>query len=439
MLHKVFNQGDIIESPHFPNDSIKNNSLLDSHPCHHHFLVFELGYTGHYSSYIRHLAEYWCEHELPGRLDIVVSPNFVQHHSDVVEIAASCKQKNLNFVVITPTEASNLIPRKSSVHRAFRSFQEWKLLCKYATALGATHCLLLYFDSFQAAIASGAKLPCPFSGIYFRPTFHYTTFAGYVPSFKNRLQHWREKFVILPRVMHHPQLRNLFCLDPFVVKHMDRFRSEASAVHLPDPVQIYDVPEQDDLEKFKESLGIESGRTVFLLFGALYDGRKGLHQVLEAISTLSPDLCQKVCLLLVGQLGDNSPIPAQIAELSQNLPLQAIIRDGFVPEQEVQLYFQSADVILAPYQWHVGMSGIVVQAAAAGKPLLSTNYGLMGEITRHWQLGLVVDSTNPGDIAKGLTRFLLESTEELSDRIKMKAFAAQNSAERFASIIFQNV
>jgi glycosyltransferase involved in cell wall biosynthesis len=402
------------------------------------FLVFELGYTGHYSSYIRHLAEYWCEHELSGRLDIVISPNFVQHHGDVVEIAANCKQKNLNFVVITPTEAASLIPRKSSVHRALRSFQEWKLLRKYATELGATHCLLLYFDSFQAAIASGAKLPCPFSGIYFRPTFHYTTFPGYVPSFKNRLQHWREKFVILPRVMHHPQLQNLFCLDPFVVEHMDRFRSKASAVHLPDPVQIYDVPEQHDLEKFQESLGIESGRTVFLLFGALYDGRKGLPQVLEAISTLSPDLCQKLCLLLVGQLGNNSPVPAQLAEISQKLPLQASVRDGFIPEHEVQLYFQSADVILAPYQWHVGMSGIVVQAAAAEKPLLSTDYGLMGEITRHWQLGLVVDSTNPSEIAKGLTRFLLESPKGLSDRTKMKAFAEQNSAECFARIIFQN-
>ncbi|HEY9603282.1 MAG TPA: glycosyltransferase [Allocoleopsis sp.] len=438
MLDKFFGaRDDMTDTPSNLQDSIQNDERLGLDSSDRKLLVFELGYTGHYSSYLRHLAEYWCKHQLPGHLDIVVSPSFVKHHGEVLEIAASCQQNNLNFVAITPAEEASLIPRKSSMNRALRSFQEWKLLRKYATQLGATHCLLLYFDSFQSAIASGAKLPCPFSGIYFRPTFHYRTFAGYVPSWRNRLQHWREKFVILPRIMNHPQLRSLFCLDPFVVKPMERFRSKASAIHLPDPVQIYGVPKQHDLKTFKESLGIEPGRTVFLLFGALYDGRKGVHQVLDAISALSPDLCQKLCLLLVGQLGDNSPIPAQLAELSQNLPLQAIIRDGFVPEQDVQLYFQSADVILAPYQRHIGMSGILVQAAAAGRPLLSTNYGLMGEITRCWQLGLAVDATDPSEIAKGLTRFLLESSDELSDRTKMAAFAELNSAEHFASLIFQ--
>ena len=442
MQSKFFEtQGETPEHLNSPKDSSLRVEQHNIDSGDRKLLIFELAYGGHYASYLRHLAEYWCQQELPGHLDIVVSPKFVQNHADVVDIATSCKQKNLNFVAIAPEEEASLIPRKSSIHRARRSFQEWNLLRKYATAQKATQCLLLYFDSFQAAVASGAKLPCPFSGIYFRPTFHYNTFAGYAPSLKNRVQHWREKFIILPRVMHHPQLKTLFSLDPFVVKHMDRFQSKGKVVALPDPVQIYDVPEQYQLDKFKERLGIEPDRKVFLLFGALYDGRKGVQQVLEAISTLSPNLCQKICLLLVGQLfGTNeSPIPKQIAEISQSLPVQVIVRDEFVPEEEVQLYFQSADVILAPYQQHVGMSGTLVQAAAAEKPLLSSDYGLMGEMTRHWQLGLTVDSTAPSEIAQGLTRFLLESPERFCDRTKMKTYAKQNSAERFADVIFQYV
>jgi glycosyltransferase involved in cell wall biosynthesis len=239
--------------------------------------------------------------------------------------------------------------------------------------------------------------------------------------------------------MSHPQLQNLFCLDPFVVKHLAQFGSNATAIHLPDPVQIYETPEEPHLKKFKESLGIESGRKVFLLFGALYDGRKGIHQLLEAISMVSPTVCQKLCLLLVGQLfgTKESPIQKRIVEISSSLPVQIILRDEFIPEQDVPLYFQSADVILAPYQRHIGMSGILVQAAAAQKPLLSSDYGLMGEITRHWQLGLAVDSTVPSELAKALTRFLLEEIEGLSDRAKMKIFAEQNSSENFARLIFQ--
>lgn len=424
------------------NPSYSKRATQRFKPCNidipnHRLLVFELGYTGHYPSYIRYLAQYWCEQELPGHLDIVVSPEFVQHHADVMGIAAHYKHSSLTFISINPGEAASLMPRKSSIYRAFRSFQEWHLLRKYATALGASHCLLLYFDSFQSAVASRAKLPCPFSGIYFRPTFHYTTFAHYLPSLKERVQHWREKLT-LPQILHHPQLQNLFCLDPFVVKHLEQFSGKTRAVYLPDPVPIHNAPDHQ-LGQFKTSLGINPGRKVFLLFGALYDGRKGLHQLLEAISLLAPALCQQLCLLLVGQVGDGSHLQTRIAEISRDLPLQVIVRDDFVPESEVQLYFQLADFVLAPYQRHVGMSGILVRAAAAQKPILTSDYGLMGEITRHWQLGVAVDSTVPGEIAKGLTQFLLNPPAELGDRTKMKTFAQQNSTEQFAGMIFQHL
>lgn len=416
----------------------------------HNLLIFELGYGGHYASYIRYLAEYWCQQKLSGSLNFIVSPSFVEQHPDVIAIAKNCSLKNLNFIAIAPQEATKLIPRNNSFFRAIRSFQEWKLLNKYAKQLKATHCLLLYFDSFQAAIAlsalaspiaSGLKLPCPFSGIYFRPTFHYPSFLNYAPSKKEIFQHIREKFIILPRVMNHPQLANLFCLDPFVVKHMERFNSSVKAIHLPDPVPIRKIEDVGKLAEFKQSLGIEKERKIFLLFGALYGQRKGLDKVLEAISLLSPDLCQKLCLLLVGQiyLRDNSALKRQITEVVQQFPVQIIIRDEFVPEENVQLYYQSADVILAPYQRHVGMSGTLVHAAAAQKPLLASDYGLMGEITRQWQLGLTVDSTSSSEIAQGLSRFLQESFEEFKDLNKMKAFALQNSTTCFANLIFKNI
>lgn len=416
-------------------------SIQEVKPCdtdigNHRLLVFELGYNGHYPSYIQHLAQYWCEQDLPGHLDIVVSPEFVQHHADVVGFAANYTHSSVSFISITPGAAASLAPRKSPIYRAFRSFQEWHLLREYATVLGATHCLLLYFDSFQAAMVSRAKLPCPFSGIYFRPTFHYSTFAHYVPSLKERIQCWRER-VTLPQILGHPQLQNLFCLDPFVVKHLERFSSNR-AVYLPDPVPIRHVPQQQ-LEQFKARLGINPGRQVFLLFGALYDRRKGLNQLLNAIDLLPPILCQQLCLLLVGQVGDELQLQTQLGEISQYLPLQVIVQNDFVPESEVQWYFQLADFVLAPYQRHVGMSGILVRAAAAQKPILTSNYGLMGEITRHWQLGLAVDSTVPSEIARGLTRFLQESPAELGDSTKMQTFAQQNSTEQFASIIFQHL
>lgn len=401
-------------------------------------MLFELCIGGHYAAYIQHLVRYWREQELQGHLDVVVSPKFIQQHSDIVDIALGGKQRNINFVAITPEEHAVLPPRKSSAHRAWRAFQEWSLLCKYATALRTTQCLLMYLDTFQSPLALGLRTPCLVSGIYFRPTFHYSDFAAGVFSRKERVQQWREKLV-LPRVLRHPNLQTLFCLDPFAVKHLDKIHSKVKAVPLPDPVQIYNHPEHRSGE-LKESLGIDPGRQVFLFFG-LIDGRKGIHQLLEAILMLPPTLCQKLCLLLVGPVDsqDKSLVQTRLAEISQSLPIQIISCDRYIPDQEIQPYLQLADVVLAPYQRHAGMSSILVRAAAAQKPVLSSNYGLTGEITRSRGLGLTVDSTVPSEIAKGLTRFMLESSAEFCDRENMIFFADQNSAENFASVIFQYI
>lgn len=402
-------------------------------------MLLELSVRGHYAAYIKHLVKYWSKQKLPGQLDVVVSPEFMQQHSDVVDIASDCEQKNINFVAINEDEKAALKSRNSSFNRVLRTFQEWQLLHKYATLLEVDQCLIMYFDTFQFPLALGARLPCPFAGIYFRPTFHYCNFANYVPSWKAYLQQWREKF-ILSRILHHPQMQVLFCLDPFAVKHIDEVHSKAKVVYLPDPVEMYHDPENHS-EKLKESLGIDPDRKVFLLFGFLTDSRKGIHQLLEAVSILPSTLCQKLCLMFVGEVDpiDRVSLESKIAVICQYQPIQIIKRYEFIPEQNVHAYFQLTDVVLAPYQRHVGMSGILLLAAAAQKPVLSSNYGLMGQIVKHHSLGLTVDSTVPGEIAQGLTRFLLESSTGFCDRNKMKAFAEQNSAEQFASVIFQHV
>jgi glycosyltransferase involved in cell wall biosynthesis len=403
-------------------------------------LIFELAAGGHYPSYIQHLTRYWNQQMLPGHLDVVVSPTFVQKHGDVIEQAlCQASHSTLNFVPITPAEAAKLTPRNSPATRAVRSFQEWQLLQKYGRVLATTHCLLLYFDSFQAAIASGIKLPCAFSGIYFRPTFHYRTFQVYQPTLKEQVQEWRER-LMLTRVLQHPQLQTLFCLDPFAIQPLTQFSRQVHSVYLPDPVAVGDIPEPRQLQQLRTRLGIAGDRRVLLLFGALYDPRKGVRQVLAAMALLSPEDCQQLCLLLVGQLeGQDSSIRTRVADLTQRLPIQVLIHAGYVPESDVQSYFHLADVVLAPYQRHVGMSGIVVQAAAAQKPIICSNYGLMGQLTRHWQLGLTVNAAAPAEIAIALKRCLQELPEQLGDRSKMAAFAQQNSAENFAQVIFQNL
>jgi glycosyltransferase involved in cell wall biosynthesis len=417
--------------PNYESSIINNQSRI---------LLFDSSVGGHHAAYIRHLISYWCNQNVPGRLDIVVVPKFLEEHQDIVEFAQVNGKERVNFTAISDSEVAWLGSTSSYLQRKLFALREWTLLNRYATALQSTQCLLLYFDTFQLSTVFKRKLPCPFSGIYFRPRFHYGDFSQCPLSWKDKVRHWQERFHI-SLALGHPQLKTLFCLDQFAVEYLNQFHRQPKAVYLPDPVEN-NTNIQFSIGEFRKELGIESHRQIFLLFGVL-DARKGIYQLLEAISTLSPDLGQKMCLLIVGKIADNDKlfIKKQIQDISEKLPVQIILKDKFVAEHEVPLYFKSADVVLATYQRHVGMSGILLQAAAVQKPVLSSNYGLMGQIVNHWQLGLTVDSTVPSEIAVGLTKFLVSPSPkaELFNPDKAKIFAESNGIEKFTSTIFSYI
>jgi glycosyltransferase involved in cell wall biosynthesis len=399
-------------------------------------LLFDLFATGHHAGYILHLVKYWREQKLPGCLDVLVTPKFMQLHPDVVSTALDGGESNIKFVAVSPEEEAVLKSEESSRDRVVRAFQEWHLLHKYARQLEATQCLLMYFDSILLSLALRGRFPCPLSGIYFRPIFHYSDFADFTPLRHERILQLRDKFA-LSRLLSNSQFQTLFCLDPFAAERIARFNSQVKSIYLPDPVQIYSESESQ-VERLRENLGIQPDRTVFLMFGVPQQ-RKGIYQLIEAIALLPSHLCQKLCLLLVGPRGTDSRLQTLLKELSESLPVQVISDDKFVPDREIQPYFQVSDVILAPYQRHIGMSAILVRAAAAQKPVLSSNYGLMGEMVKRYGLGITVDASLPAEIAKGLTQFLISSPKEFCELSSMKAFAEQNSAEKFASTVFRYI
>lgn len=414
---------------------LKDAAHLD---CDRNLMLFDLVAGGHHGSYIQHLIKHWNQQNFSNTLNIVVSPTFLKKHADVVE-AASKHGAKINFVSITLQEELALKASSSRLNRMVRIFQEWKLLYRYARLLQASHCLIMYLDTCWVPITLGLKLPCPFSGIYFRPTLHYSSFFHHVPSSSEQSQQTREKFV-LTRMLRHPQLQTLFTLDQFSVSYIqqaiEKTQSQVTVAHLPDPIQISQsssVP----ADLLREQLGINSNKKIFLLFGVLNE-RKGIDQVFEAISLLSQELCQQLCLVLLGE-GDQDQLGVKVTSICQSQPIQVIEQYQFLPDQDVRAYFELADIVIATYQKHIGMSGILLWAAAVQKPVLSTNYGLMGELVHQYRLGLTVDSASPEAIAQGLTRCLLETEETLGDRNQMMRFAQQNSTEKFADVIFNNL
>ncbi|GAP97594.1 glycosyltransferase [Leptolyngbya sp. NIES-2104] len=398
-------------------------------------MVFSNGVGGHHPVYLRHLIDYWCKEKLVGELNFVVSPLMLEQHRDMI-CPPEASDHNIRYYAIDAGEHTAIVQQKSLLLKAW---MEWKIINRYIKQLNADHCFLTAIDPFQALLAIGLNPSCSMSGIYLRPSFHYQNFEGYVSSWKERIKSIRQK-QILSRVLQHSKVSHIFCLDPYAVEASQSNANSSKMQVLPDPIPkfVQDHSEQiDDLRR--ETLKIEQERCVFLLFGAI-DRRKGIHQILEAIQQLPPEAARKLCLLVVGKVApaERTFVETEICKI-QAQQVQVVIDDQYVSELKVRQYFELSDVVLATYQKHVGMSGILLIAAALKKPALCTNYGLMGELTRQYELGITVDASCSNAIAQSMMRFLSSYPAPVIHLTKSQALVQQHQTEKFAAKIFSEI
>lgn len=389
-------------------------------------LLFDLEAKGHHPVYLSHLVQHWRHHQPPGQLRLVVSPDFVSTHAGLIALASDGEK--IQCTVISDAEYAEFKGARSMIAR---SFVEWNLFCRYATALKATQALLMYLDSLQIPLAVGKPSPCPVSGIYFRPTFHYGQFSHHHSSLKDKVRQWRQQ-AILTRILKRPEFRTLFSLDRFAVPAIQRLNPQKSVLPLADPVNIHTC-DLAQIEPLRQQLQISPHRHIFLLFGELSD-RKGVLQVLRALNLLPRDVEQSIAIVLAGPVdaGSNS-IYAEIEQLQQSSQIQIALCDRYIKGEEVQQFFELADTVLALYQKHVGMSSILLHAAAAEKPVISTNYGLMGAITQQYQLGWAINSEDLDQIARSLIRAV--SQPIFCNLAKMQQFADENRVDQFVKTL----
>jgi glycosyltransferase involved in cell wall biosynthesis len=392
-------------------------------------ILFDLNPTGHHPGYLQHLIVYARERAGRVALDVVVSADFPDRHPDIVALA------QVPGVTLLPITASE---QRQVTEGSFlkRMQAEWSLCCAYARQRRADQILLMYVDQFQLALLTGPKAPCPVAGIYFRPTFHYPRFANYrAGSWKERLRETRKQ-VLLRLALWRSDFGTLFCLDPFSV---DAIRPwHPATVHLPDPVEIYPHT-SDEQARVRDRLAVEPGRKAALIFGLL-DERKGIAPLVQALGYLTDAEQRQLALVLVGPMPEyvRTELDPLLTEAAGRYPVQLIRYHDFVPDDQIQPYFAAADFVLALYQQHVGMSAVLVRSAAAGRPVLSSDYGLMGELVTRRGLGLTTDAANPAAIADALRRMLTGGTG-VARAAGMAEFAEQNRAARYAQTIFDTL
>jgi glycosyltransferase involved in cell wall biosynthesis len=169
---------------------------------------------------------------------------------------------------------------------------------------------------------------------------------------------------------------------------------------------------------------------------ALFRPRKGLEVLLEAVALLRSQ-GEPVRLRAVG--GFETPgYEAQIKGLSEKLGLGGAI-DWLGFRQNVPAELARMDLFVLPSLFGEGLPMVILEAMAAGVPVLATRVEGAPEAVRHELEGLLVDPGDPRSLAEQVARLMHGEVDwhdlrEAAHRRQAKGFSAESMAAGVAHV-----
>jgi D-inositol-3-phosphate glycosyltransferase len=166
----------------------------------------------------------------------------------------------------------------------------------------------------------------------------------------------------------------------------------------------------------RESLGIRQGQKTILFFGRItpYKGLEYLIGALRLISKGDSDYR----LLVAGRPDRCEDYWKSVQDLMQE-DLQngrVVLRSEFIPDEETEVYFKAADVLVLPYK-NIYQSGVLFLAYSFGLPVLAADVGSLKESIVEGETGFAFKPEDPTELAKAIERYFgSELYRELSDR-----------------------
>lgn len=274
----------------------------------------------------------------------------------------------------------------------------WDTLTEATERHGADRVLIQSLDHVLSPLATRRPLPARLGGILFRPTLHYPDLGSPPDSLAGWARHMA-KTALTRAALRHPSLSDVFSLDPSAVPALAR--SARGQVHaLPDPVSP-EPPDQPPAT-VRERYGVQGGRALVVMAGTL-DDRKGVHLLLRALATLDAPAVAQTAVLLAGRVAvDDRPAFERDLAAARAGGLPVLLHDDYLSPGALAALVAAADLLVLPYDRHVGSSGFLVRAAAAGTPVLTQRYGWMGHAVRTHGLGWTASPAHPETFAEAL-------------------------------------
>lgn len=416
-----------------------------------HILLFDLTHQAHFTSFLRHWLLWWQRHRPKGRLSVVVDPYLLERHPELRILERRCGG-DVRLLPITSAQQRERQSRHAGreyeewpLHRLLRPgtveqyppLFDWNLYCAYAEQEQATHAVMANLDQFLPLLAAGCAGPERFSGISFCATFPgrrlRDTSTGGGP------RALPADALTLARSLRHPHLHSFFVNDAEWMELLRSFPHSERVVHLPE-VAEFKAGKAADTAELRRLLRHLDSRVVFLVFGDLFP-RKGVIKALAAMGRLTQDQQRRAALVIAGRSNPafQEKIHVAASNLRNHTSVSVLELHRFISEEEVAVLFNRADVVLTLYTGHAGMSNVILLAAAAQRPVLSSAEGRMGRLVEAEKLGRTVDAEDEQAVAAAVSHCLEAEPGTLADAARMRNLAAGHTGDNFAGTFFRRL
>lgn len=142
--------------------------------------------------------------------------------------------------------------------------------------------------------------------------------------------------------------------------------------------------------------------------------------------------CNENCILFFGFIGKNKGVEYLIQAskyIFKEIPNSKIIIAGegrlpieipdddrfeihnrYIPDEMIPELFMRAKVVVLPYVYHQGHSGVLIVAFSFKKPVIVTNVGDFPNLVKNGINGLIVPPANPKALAEAIIKLLKDDT-----------------------------
>jgi len=188
------------------------------------------------------------------------------------------------------------------------------------------------------------------------------------------------------------------------------------------PADYTIIPNGVDLEHFSPDVPpfeqFRDGK-INILFVSRLEKRKGVNYLLSAYQQVRKEIGN--CRLIL--VGPSTRWSRQHEKQIKQQGLDDIVFVGYVPQEDLPRYYQSADIVCSPATGRESFGLILLEAMAMGKPIVASNIDGYASVATHGVEALMVPPKNKQMLAQALISLATDAQlrQEMGARGKVKA------------------